>query len=222
MSFSDNSFTQGCGTFLLASSSPTFLADPAPTDSPWTPTTTEQPASEGDFGSLGLYGEGLDYLQDFNENFDLSCIDQMNVVDAEGITLGIPEHANNELDIPSVLGAGISDTFLSASEMLPMSLPTVEDYMEDGNPTLSSPPSTDGGVTCVEEERETVVESRQFSQNQINEQLVMARIIEIETKIEELLEWKASQTKRGIELSEMVGQILENLSRHENILSSNG
>ncbi|EGU73287.1 hypothetical protein HZS61_001874 [Fusarium oxysporum f. sp. conglutinans] len=222
MSFSDSSFAQSCEAFILASSSPTFLADPAPTDSPWTTTTTEQPASDGAFGSLGFYEEGLNFLQDFSENFDLSYIDQLNMVDTEGIALGIADHVyddhvSTELDFPPVLGTGNSGTLLSDPGMdLPMGFSTFEDYTEDENRILSSGQLTDGGVTYVEEEPEIVVDSGQPSQDHASPQTLEARITKLETKMEELQKWQASQTTRNLQITEFIREMLDALHRNGN------
>ncbi|RKK93758.1 hypothetical protein BFJ68_g15428 [Fusarium oxysporum] len=227
MSFSDSSFAQSCEAFILASSSPTFLADPAPTDSPWTTTTTKQPVSDGAFGPLGLYEESLDFLQDFSDNFDLSFIDQLNMVDTEGATLGIADHVydnhvSTEIDFPPVLGIGNSGTLLSDHGMdLPIGLSTFEDCTEEQNRILSSGQLTDGGVTYVEDEQEMVVDSGQSSQDHASLQSLEARITRLETKMEELQKWQASQTARNLQITEFIREMLDALRRNGNASISN-
>ncbi|RBQ84226.1 hypothetical protein FVER53263_20791 [Fusarium verticillioides] len=214
MSFSDSSFAQSCEAFILASSSPTFLADPGPTDSSWATTTTEQSASDGPFGPLGLYEGGLDFLQDMSDNFDLSFIDQQNMGDTEGATLGIADHVYDnqldaELDFPPGLGVGTSGTLLSDPTVdLPMGLSLFEDSTNEQNQI--SDHLTDGGATYVEDIQEMLVDSGQ-SEDHAGLASLEARITGIETKMEELQKLQASQTARNIQINEFIREMLDGL-----------
>ncbi|KAF5724644.1 hypothetical protein FMUND_609 [Fusarium mundagurra] len=227
MSFSDSSFAQSCEAFILASSSPTFLADPGPTDSSWATTTTEQSASDGAFGPLGLYEEGLDFLQDMSDNFDLSFIDQLNMGDTEGATLGIADHVydnqvSTELDFPPALGIGTSGTLLSDPAMdLPMGLSIFEDCTDEQNRILTSDQLTDGGATYVEDIQEMVVDSGQSNEDHVGLASLEARITGLETKMEELQQWQTSQTARNIQITEFIREMLDDLRRNQNGSTNN-
>ncbi|KAF5709893.1 hypothetical protein FGLOB1_5741 [Fusarium globosum] len=226
MSFSDSSFAQSCEAFILASSSPTFLADPGPTDSSWAITTTEQSASDEPFGLLGLYDEGLDFLQDMSDNFDLSFIDQLDMGDTEGATLGIAGHVYDnpvsaEVDFPAELGIGTSGTLLSDPTMdLPMGLSIFEDSTNEQNQILTSDQLTDGGATYVEDIQEMLVDSGQ-SEDHAGLASLEARITELETKMDELQKWQTSQTARNIQINEFIREMLDALRRNGNGSTNN-
>ncbi|OBS16067.1 hypothetical protein FPOA_13154 [Fusarium poae] len=221
MSFSDNgSFTHSYDPFLLVSSSPPLPSDPPSTDTPWTPSITEQPSSDGIFGPVGLHGEGLDWLQDYSENLELACIEQMNLVDTERTTLDMPEHVDAEFHVPTVPDTGIPNAFVPSSNIFPEDDPMIENYMGDDHPNSSCLELMDGGVAGTSVEGDTVIGACPYKPHQFDDPSTLARIINMETKIEELLKWKAQQTKRGTELKEMMDDILEMLHGLENRLNS--
>lgn len=216
MSFSDNdAFPPGFDSFLLASSSPPLPADPPPADTTWTPSITEQPSTDGIFSSMGLYGEGLDLLQDYSDNVGFVDIEQISLVDTEQMTLDLPDHEEAEFHIPTALDTGIAGPFFPSSDYVSRGVPVVEHSMADEQTELSCPLSKAGGLTNNNMERQTDAEPMPQNTNHFNYSFTQDRIDNLEAKITELLDWKAQQMKRGTELKRMMDEILELLQEQE-------
>ncbi|KAG5805029.1 hypothetical protein H9Q74_000393 [Fusarium xylarioides] len=199
MSFHDNDpFGLGHDPVLLTSS-----------DTQWTPTTTEQAPSDDIFGSLELYGEGLDLLQDYAETMDLACMEQMNLEEPEPIAPHVPDYGHIELLDSALRDTSISDPFIPSSNIFTENDPIIENLILDGEAVGSSA------------ETETAAADLSNNSNQIDHPSILLRIINIESKIEEIINWKAQQTRRGTELREMMDEILEMLRGHESRLNSN-
>ncbi|KAG8673927.1 hypothetical protein FPOAC1_007246 [Fusarium poae] len=212
MSFSDDgAFAHGFDSFLLASSSPPLPADPPLADTTWTPSITEHPSSDGTLGPIGLYGEGLDLLQDYSDNFGLACIEQVNLVDTEQMTVDMPD----ELYIPTVLDTGISVQSFQNPDHISEDVPVVENSVEIEQLELGCLRSSSGAMTSNNGKRQTDAEPISHNTDPLNDPFLLARIVDLEAKIDELLEWKAQQTKRGTELKGMMDEILGLLHDHE-------
>lgn len=211
MSFGDNDWFDNSyyDLFLLPPSSPPLPTEPPPSDLPWTPSITEQHSPDAVLGPAELHGEGLDALQVYAD-LELAYMEPMDLENTEQITLNMLDQTDADVHTSIAPDTGGSDTFVSSSQTFPTRIPTTQNYSRDGLSPLNHQQSLDGGVVDASLER---------SQH-VSEASILDRITDTENKIEDLLNWKALQTRRGTELKDMMEDILAMLRHHESKLNS--
>jgi hypothetical protein len=200
-------FINGYDTFLLDSSSPPLVADPGPTAASLTPTVTD-PLSGGGFDPTGFdWGEsgGIRSQQGPAE----LLMGQMGSSQAEEMNPGMNEQ----------VGSDVPDAFVANNPLHDSSAHGLEDLM-GGNYTVNYNAGSEfrepvSGNIFDDVGTEAVADEFHLNPNQLEEPSILTRIVALEAKVDEFLNWKAVHTRRSIELSNMMDEILGLLHEYE-------
>ncbi|KAK7413650.1 hypothetical protein QQX98_007475 [Neonectria punicea] len=193
-------------TFLLDSSSPPLVADPGPTAASLNPTATD-PLSGGGFDPTGLdWGEpgGITSQQGPAE----LLMGQMDSSQAEEMNSGMKEQ----------VGSDVPDAFIANNPLHDSTAHRLQDFM-GGNYTVNYNAGSGfqepvSGNIFDNVGTEAVADKFHLNPNQLEEPSILTRIVALEAKVNELLDWKAKHTRRSIELSKMMDEILGLLYEH--------
>ncbi|KAK6700602.1 hypothetical protein SNK03_013388 [Fusarium graminearum] len=211
----DDAFAYGLDSFLLPSSSPPLPADPPPANATWAASVTRQPSSDGIFG-LGIYGEGLDLLEDYSDNLGLDCMGSMDFLQTEQMTLDVPPHEDNGTHALAISDSGFQNSSAPIADMFPQD-ELVQEHSVQEQHTNSSYLPTYNSVEANDNEQEQI-DARYLIHS--DNSPIISSIVDLEAKVDELLKWKTLQTKRGTELKRMMEEILEMLQNHEDRMNS--